>query len=71
MGIFKAYDIRGIYPEEIDADKANRIAKAIVTFLNADTIVVGRDNRLSSEESNLNLARPWCQTDHWRVKPPS
>ena len=50
MGIFKAYDIRGIYPEEIDADKANRIAKAIVTFLNADTIVVGRDNRLSSEE---------------------
>jgi phosphomannomutase len=48
MGIFKAYDIRGIYPEEIDEEKARRIGNAFAMFLQAEPIVVGRDMRLSS-----------------------
>lgn len=47
--IFKAYDVRGIYPEEIDEEAAYLIAKALVKFLNAKSLVLARDMRLSSE----------------------
>ncbi|OFW56487.1 MAG: phosphomannomutase/phosphoglucomutase [Candidatus Solincola sediminis] len=46
--IFKAYDVRGIYPEQLDEKTCNRIAKAFVTFIQTDKIVVGYDMRLSS-----------------------
>ena len=47
--IFKAYDIRGIYPTEVNEDVAYRIGRGLAKFLKADKIVIGRDNRLSSE----------------------
>ena len=46
--IFKAYDVRGIYPSEINDEAAYRIARAMVVYLGADTVAVGRDMRLSS-----------------------
>ena len=46
--IFKAYDIRGIYPDEIDEDIARRIGNAFVAFTGADTVLVGLDMRPSS-----------------------
>ena len=54
--IFKAYDIRGIYPGEIDEEAVKRIAKAYVQFIYPEhdrrvkpkTVAVGRDVRLSS-----------------------
>ncbi len=46
--IFKAYDIRGIYPDELDTDVARRIGWAFVSFTGAERIVVGRDMRPSS-----------------------
>jgi phosphomannomutase len=46
-GIFKAYDIRGIYPTELNEAAAYAIGRAFVTFLNAKEVVVGRDMRLS------------------------
>ena len=46
--IFKAYDIRGVYPEEIDEEVSYRIGRAFVTFLGEERIVTGRDMRLSS-----------------------
>lgn len=48
--IFKAYDVRGIYPREINEEAAYLIGRAFVDFLKKKnpTIVVGRDNRLSS-----------------------
>ncbi len=49
MGIFKAYDIRGIYPQELDEDKVYRIGKAYVEFLKPKRIAIGRDVRSSSE----------------------
>ncbi|MCY4028809.1 MAG: phosphomannomutase/phosphoglucomutase [Acidobacteria bacterium] len=49
-GIFKAYDIRGIHPDQITADLASRIGRAFVAFLGARRIAVGRDMRLSSPE---------------------
>jgi phosphomannomutase len=46
--IFKAYDVRGIYPDELDEDVARRIGAAFVTFVRADRLVLGRDMRTSS-----------------------
>jgi phosphomannomutase len=46
--IFKAYDIRGLYPSEIDEDGAHHIGRGFVAYLGAKTIGVSRDMRLSS-----------------------
>ncbi len=47
-GIFKAYDVRGIYPDQLDEEVAYRVGRAFVSFLGEDGIVTGRDMRLSS-----------------------
>jgi phosphomannomutase len=49
-GIFKAYDVRGLVPEQLDAERARRIGRAFVDYLGASRIAVGRDCRLSSPE---------------------
>jgi phosphomannomutase len=46
--IFKAYDIRGVFPEEIDEDAARRIGAAFASFTSTARIAVGRDMRTSS-----------------------
>ncbi len=46
--IFKAYDIRGVYPEQFDESAAYRIGRAFASWARADRIVLGRDCRLSS-----------------------
>src|SRR5256885_12297776 len=46
--IFKAYDVRGVYPGEVNEDGARAIGSAFVAYLNAKHIAVGRDMRLSS-----------------------
>lgn len=47
---FKAYDIRGQIPNELNADVAYRVGNATAEFLDAKTVVLGRDMRLSSAE---------------------
>jgi phosphomannomutase len=49
-GIFKAYDIRGIYPTDLNEDAAYAIGRAFVTFLEAKQVLVGRDMRLSGPQ---------------------
>jgi phosphomannomutase len=46
--IFKAYDVRGIYPDQFDEDAANRIGGAFARWVGADEIVLGKDCRHSS-----------------------
>jgi len=46
-GIFKAYDIRGIYPTDLNEEVAYKIGRAFVTFLEVDRVVVGHDMRIS------------------------
>lgn len=46
--IFKAYDIRGVYPNEIDEQGVYRIAKAFCQFLKPKNLVIGSDVRFSS-----------------------
>jgi phosphomannomutase len=47
---FKAYDVRGQIPNQLNADICYRIGNATAEFLDAQSVVVGRDMRLSSEE---------------------
>jgi phosphomannomutase len=46
--IFKAYDVRGLYPAEIDETVARQIGRGFVAYLGARTIAVSRDMRVSS-----------------------
>jgi phosphomannomutase len=48
--IFKAYDIRGVVPDELDAADAKRIGRAAARFLRTPRIAIGRDARRSSPE---------------------
>ena len=45
--IFKAYDIRGVYPDEINEEAVYKIAQAYAKFLNPKIVALGRDVRLS------------------------
>src|SRR6478609_11208440 len=45
---FKAYDVRGTVPDQIDEDLARRVGNAFVVVTEADAIVVGHDMRPSS-----------------------
>ena len=47
---FKAYDIRGQIPSQINTDICYRIGNAVAAFLDAGSVVVGRDMRLTSAE---------------------
>lgn len=49
MSIFKAYDIRGVVPDELDESLARRIGMAVADFLKVDRLVVGRDVRNTGE----------------------
>ena len=44
-GIFKAYDIRGVYPEQLNPEIAERIGRAFVVHTGAKKVVIGRDMR--------------------------
>lgn len=55
--IFKAYDIRGIYPADLNEPIAYLIGRAFVTFLGADKVVVGRDMRLSGPSLFAEVTR--------------
>jgi phosphomannomutase len=55
--IFKAYDIRGVYPSQINADVVYKIAQGYAKFLNPKLVAVGYDMRLSGEEFKAALIR--------------
>jgi phosphomannomutase len=48
MSIFKPYDIRGIYPTEINEEVVYRIAKACARYFKGKSVLVGGDGRLST-----------------------
>ena len=55
--IFKAYDIRGVYPEQLNEEVAYAVGRAFVSFLNPSEVIVGRDMRLSSPAIKAHLLR--------------
>jgi len=55
--VFKAYDIRGIYPDELDEEGAEAIGRAYVEQFEPRRIAVGRDMRLSGERMEQAVMR--------------
>ena len=55
--IFKAYDVRGVYPDEINEETVYRIGRAFVQYLHPTTVAVGRDMRISSPALAAALIR--------------
>ncbi|MGD9572054.1 MAG: phosphomannomutase/phosphoglucomutase [Thermoleophilia bacterium] len=47
-GVFKAYDVRGLYPQELDEDGAEEVGAAFIAVTGAKRVAVGHDTRLSS-----------------------
>ena len=54
--IFKAYDLRGVVPDELDASVARAVGAAFADWADVPAIAVGRDCRLSSPELGAALA---------------
>jgi len=57
LDAFKAYDIRGRIPDEINADLVYQIGRAYAAFLRPKRVAVGRDIRLTSQELAQALTR--------------
>ena len=55
--VFRAYDIRGIYPDAIDEEAYYRIAKVYVYLFKPSTMVVGMDARSSSPQLKASLIK--------------
>ena len=55
--VFKAYDVRGIYPEELDEEGAYAIGRAYVEQFEPHRIAVGHDMRLSSPSMTEAVVR--------------
>lgn len=56
-GLFKSYDVRGIYPSELNDDIAYGIGRCFASLLGAKRVVVGRDMRPSGEKLYEAFAR--------------
>ena len=57
MSIFKAYDVRGLVPDEMRAEDVHRIGRAVARWLGGAEVAVGRDARRSSPEFAEALVR--------------
>ncbi|HSX17911.1 MAG TPA: phosphomannomutase/phosphoglucomutase [Candidatus Saccharimonadales bacterium] len=53
--IFKAYDVRGIYPEQLDEEFAGRIGEAFIAIRKPKKVAVGQDVRLSGNRLKEHL----------------
>ncbi len=56
-GLFKSYDVRGIYPSELNDDVVYSIGRCFPALVGGDRIVVGRDMRPSGERLFAEFAR--------------
>ena len=57
LSCFKAYDVRGRIPDQLNSDIVYRIGRAYAEFLKPKRVVVGYDIRLSSQELCASLSR--------------
>jgi phosphomannomutase len=55
--IFKSYDVRGIYPKELNEEAAFNIGRAFMRYSKAKRVVIGHDARISSPALLRALAR--------------
>ncbi|MFB6116204.1 MAG: hypothetical protein ABEK10_01715 [Candidatus Nanosalina sp.] len=52
---FHSYDLRGVYPDEIDEEVAEKVGKAYGTFIQAEKVLIGRDGRRHGQKITENF----------------
>ncbi len=62
--IFRTYDIRGIYPSEINEKTVFKISRALGLFFKKGTIVIARDGRLCSPSLYKEVSRGISKTEN-------
>ncbi len=62
LSIFKDYDVRGTYPQQLNGAVATAIAYAIVRKFHPKTVAICRDMRLSSDEIRDGLAKGFVES---------
>ncbi len=71
--IFKAYDIRGVYPAELNEEAAEAVGRAVAKLVQGGRVVVGRDMRLSSPQLHqaliTGLRQGGCAVDDMDLVP--
>lgn len=65
--IFRSYDIRGIYPEEINEEITQKLALTFIKFLKPEKIIIGRDCRLSSPSLFKVLSETMRENGVWVI----
>jgi phosphomannomutase len=55
--IFKAYDVRGVYPSELDEETAYKVGQAYAKFIKPKKVAIGRDVRSHGEQIKKELIR--------------
>ncbi len=60
--VFKAYDIRGVVPDQIDVAAAEQVARAFVAEVQPKTVVVGRDVRLSGLDFHAAVLKGFIES---------
>jgi len=60
QNIFKAYDVRGVYPEELNEEAAQAVGLAVASLVGSGRAVIGRDMRLSSPQLHQALINGLC-----------
>ncbi|MFW5852439.1 MAG: phosphomannomutase/phosphoglucomutase [Nanoarchaeota archaeon] len=55
--VFRTYDIRGIYPGDMNDELAYKVGRAIVKYFNVDSVALGHDHRLSSPSLHDSMIR--------------
>lgn len=55
--IFKSYDIRGVFPGEINEETARKVGRAFASFSKAKKIAIGKDGRISSDNLQKELIK--------------
>ena len=66
LNAFKAYDVRGRIPDEINEELAYDIGRAYAAFVQPQRVAVGYDIRLSSPALASALSeKPAAEWQHW------
>jgi len=57
FNIFRSYDIRGIYPQELDEEAAFKIGQGFIKYTKAKNVAIGRDCRISSPSLFIAISK--------------
>ena len=64
-GVFKAYDVRGVYPDGINEDIAYKIGRAFVQRFKLKTVVIGKDPGTEVDLTVSAKYRNFASNDDW------